>query len=138
MTATNINRVVLTGNLAQEPELRSTPDGTAVCILRVASNARRKDASTGEWLDKPNYFDVTVFGAHGENAARYLAKGRAVAIDGRLDWREWQSQDGSKRQAVQIIADAVQFLGAPQHAPSDQAHHRATGATATPDHDIPF
>ena len=110
MAATNINRVVLTGNLTRDPELRSTPSGTAVCGLRVACNTRRKDAS-GEWVDKPNYFDVTIWGRQGENAAQYLEKGRAVAIDGRLEWREWQDKEGNKRQSVDIIADSVQFLG---------------------------
>jgi single-strand DNA-binding protein len=108
----NINVVVITGNLTQDPELRHLGSGTAVCELRVAVNSRRKDGATGEWVDKPNYFNVTVFGAHGENCSQYLAKGRPVAIDGRLDWREWEAKDGSgKRQAVQIIADNVQFLG---------------------------
>ena len=65
-----------------------------------------------EYRDKPNYFDVTVWGAQGENCATYLSKGRPVAIDGRLEWREWEAQDGTgKRQAVEIIADSVQFLG---------------------------
>jgi single-strand DNA-binding protein len=112
MAATNINRVVLTGNLTRDPELRSTGSGTSVCSLRVACNTRRKDQSTGEWVDKPNYFDVTVWGAQGENCATYLQKGRPVAIDGRLEWREWEAKDGSgKRQTVEIIADSVQFLG---------------------------
>src|SRR3954449_1469035 len=110
MAATNINRVVLTGNLTRDPELRSTPSGTSVCSLRIACNTRRKDAS-GEWVDKPNYFDVTVWGAQGENCATYLSKGRPVAVDGRLEWREWEAQDGTKRQAVEIVADTVQFLG---------------------------
>lgn len=110
MAATNINRVVLTGNLTTDPELRNLPSGTAVCKLRVACNTRRKGAG-GEWEDKPNYFDVTVWGAQGENCARYLAKGRPVAIDGRLEWREWETEGGGKRQAVEIVADSVQFLG---------------------------
>jgi single-strand DNA-binding protein len=111
LAASNINSVVITGNLTKDPELRSTPGGTSVCKLRVAVNSRRKDGSTGEWVDKPNYFDVTVWGAQGENCANYLSKGRPVAVQGRLDWREWEAQDGSKRQAVEIIADSVQFLG---------------------------
>src|SRR5213595_2077454 len=110
MAASNINRVTITGNLTKDPELRSLQSGTAVCKLRVAVNSRRKDQS-GEWVDKPNYFDVTVWGAQGENCATYLTKGRPVAIDGRLDWREWEGQNGEKRQAVEIIADRVQFLG---------------------------
>jgi single-strand DNA-binding protein len=111
VAATNINRVVLTGNLTRDPELRSTGSGMSVCSLRIATNTRRKDQATGEWVDKPNYFDVTVWGAQGENCARFLSKGRPVAIDGRLEWREWETQDGHKRQAVDIIADSVQFLG---------------------------
>lgn len=111
MAASNVNVVVITGNLTQDPELRHTGGGTAVCELRVAVNSRRKDQS-GNWVDKPNFFNVVVFGAQGENCSTYLAKGRPVAIEGRLDWREWEAKDGSgKRQAVQIIANTVQFLG---------------------------
>jgi single-strand DNA-binding protein len=112
LAASNVNVVVITGNLTRDPELRHTGGGTAVCELRVAVNSRRKDGSTGEWTDKANYFDVVVWGAQGENCATYLAKGRPVAIEGRLDWREWEAKDGGgKRQAVQIIANTVQFLG---------------------------
>ena len=111
MAASNINRVVLTGNLTSDPDLRDTASGMKVCKLRVACNTRRKDGS-GQWVDKPNYFDVTVFGAQGENAHRYLSKGRPVAIDGRLEWREWQDKEsGKNRQSIDIIADSVQFLG---------------------------
>ncbi len=96
MAATNINRVVMTGNLTADPELRSLPSGMSVCSLRIACNTRRKNGSTGEWEDKPNYFNVTVWGAQGENAAQYLSKGRPVAIDGRLEWREWESPGRDK------------------------------------------
>ena len=82
MAASNINVVVITGNLTRDPELRSTPGGTSVCKLRVAVNSRRKSGQSGEWEDKPNYFDVTVWGAQGENCANYLSKGRPVAIEG--------------------------------------------------------
>ena len=111
MAASNMNVVVITGNLTRDPELRSTPGGTPVCKLRVAVNSRRKDGQTGEWVDKPNYFDVTVWGAQGENCANYLSKGRPVAVEGRLDWREWEDKEGGKRQSVEIIANSVQFLG---------------------------
>jgi single-strand DNA-binding protein len=131
---TNINRVVLTGNLTQDPELRSTQDGSAVCNLRVATNTRRKDSASGEWADKPNYFDVVVWGAQGENAARYLTKGRPIAIDGRLAWREYDAQDGSTRQAVQIIADTVQFLSTPERMADSHGPHAARST----DDDIPF
>ena len=118
MSATNINRVVLTGNLTRDPELRALQSGTSVCSLRIASNARRKQ--NGEWVDKPNYFSVTVWGAQGENCARFLSKGRAVCVDGRLDWREWV-QDDSKRESVEIVAESVQFLGAPAEHASDSS-----------------
>jgi single-strand DNA-binding protein len=114
MAATNINRVIITGNLTRDPELRSLQSGMSVCSLRVACNTRRKDNQSGEWVDKPNYFDVTIWGRQGENAAQYLSKGRPVAIDGRLEWREYQDKDGNKRQAVDIIADNVQFLSSPE------------------------
>jgi single-strand DNA-binding protein len=105
-----INRVVLVGNLTRDPELRHTPSGMAVCSLRLAVNTRRKD-ETGQWVDKPNYFDITVWGNQGERCAQYLSKGRPVGIDGRLEWREWEAEGGQKRQAVEIVADSVQFLG---------------------------
>jgi single-strand DNA-binding protein len=110
LAASNVNVVVITGNLTKDPELRSTTGGMSVCEMRVAVNSRRKDQS-GQWVDKPNYFDVVVFGAQGENCANYLSRGRPLAVEGRLDWREWEAKDGGKRQAVQIIANSVQFLG---------------------------
>jgi single-strand DNA-binding protein len=114
VAASNINRVIITGNLTADPELRSLPSGTSVCKLRVAVNTRRKDGQSGEWRDFPNYFDVTVWGAQGENCSKYLAKGRGVAIDGRLEWREWQDKEtGKNRQSIDIIADTVQFLSGP-------------------------
>ena len=128
MAATNINRVVLTGNLTRDPELRNLPSGMAVCSLRIACNTRRKDGS-GNWVDKPNYFDVTVWGAQGENCAQYLAKGRPVAVDGRLEWREWEDKEGHKRQAVDIIADSVQFLGSREGGEN--------GGRFTPQSDVP-
>ena len=105
-----INRVVLVGNLTRDPELRHTPSGTAVCNLRLAVNTRRKD-ETGQWVDKPNYFDITVWGNQGERCAQYLSKGRPVGVDGRLEWREWETPEGNKRQSVDVVADTVQFLG---------------------------
>jgi single-strand DNA-binding protein len=143
--AANINRVVLVGNLTRDPELRHTPSGTPVCSLRVAVNTRRKD-ETGQWVDKPNYFDVTVWGQQGENCAQYLSKGRPAAIDGRLEWREWEAQDGSKRQAVEIVADNVQFLGGRMEGEAPAYVAAGAGAAAggddfpssPTDDDIPF
>jgi len=147
--AANINRVVLVGNLTRDPELRHTPSGTPVCGLRVAVNTRQKDSATGEWGDKPNYFDVTVFGNQAESCAQYLTKGRPIGVDGRLNWREWEDkQTGQKRSAVDVVAESVQFLGSRgeseggQYIPSadvaaDQSDFVRAGA-GNADDDIPF
>ncbi len=120
-----------------------------MCELGIAVNERSKDAS-GEWGDRVNFFNVTVWGAQGENVARYLKKGSPVAVDGRLRWEQWE-KDGQKRSAVKVVADNVQFLptrdrdggggggGGRQH--TGQA---ASGDTFAPsssqqyDDDIPF
>ena len=142
----NINRVVLVGNLTKDPELRPT-SGSSLCKLRIAVNTRRKD-ETGQWVDKPNYFDITVWGNQGERCAQYLSKGRPVAVDGRLEWREWETPEGNKRQAVDVVADSVQFLGSrgegeggggggyiPASAPATPGGEFPTSPT---DDDIPF
>ena len=135
MAASNVNVVVITGNLTRDPELRHTGGGTAVCDLRVAVNSRRKDQS-GNWVDKANYFDVTVWGAQGENCANYLNKGRPVAVEGRLDWSEWEAKDGSgKRQAVRIVANTVQFLGSRDG--SGGGNGNGGGGFSPPQSDVP-
>ena len=131
-----INRVVLVGNLTRDPELRHTPSGTAVCNLRLAVNTRRKD-ETGQWIDKPNYFDITVWGNQGERCAQYLAKGRPVAVDGRLEWREWETPEGNKRQAVDVVADTVQFLGSRGDGEGGGGGYIPADASAAPAGDFP-
>ena len=127
----NINRVTITGNLTRDPELRSLPSGTAVCELGVAVNHRRKDQSD-QWIDEPNYFNVVVFGAQGQNCAQYLSKGRPVAVDGRLRWSSWEDKNGGgKRSKVEIIANVVQFLGSREDnnaGGGGQAHNQANQA----------
>src|SRR5204863_1516491 len=145
--AANINRVVLVGNLTRDPELRHTPGGTPVCSLRIAVNSRRKDES-GQWVDKPNYFSISVFGNQAESCTQYLSKGRPVAIDGRLEWREWQAQDGAKRESVEVVADSVQFLGSRgdggdagggyQFVPAGAGSESSADFPAAADDDIPF
>jgi len=109
MPYTSINRVVVLGNLTQDPELRELASGGSVCHLRVACNGRRRSPDGG-YEPKPNYFDVSVFGPAADTVKRYLRKGRPVAIDGRLDWSEWENGEGQRRQSVAIVADEVQFL----------------------------
>jgi single-strand DNA-binding protein len=107
-----INRVVLVGRLTRDPELRALPSGTSVCSLRIACNSFRKD-SDGELIERPNYFDVSVYGAAGESVSRYMRRGSRVGVDGRLEWREWETAEQERRQAVSVVADVVQFLDAP-------------------------
>lgn len=144
MASTNINRVILAGNLTRDPELRATPSGTSVCTLRLAVNERVKNTTTGEWTDRANYFNITVWGGQGESCARYLTKGSGVAIDGRLRWHEWET-DGQKRQQIDVIAENVQFLPS-GHRDQTAANTPAVTTTAdTPaaggdfgEDDIPF
>jgi single-strand DNA-binding protein len=150
----NINRVVLTGNLTKDPELRSTGGGLSVCRLRVAVNTRRKN-SEGNWEEKPNYFSVTVFGRQADSCNQYLRKGRPVAIDGRLEWSEYTNNEGQKRESIDIIADTVQFLSgrddaasgngfsasagqAESDVPIDTADFEPPVAAGVADDDIPF
>jgi single-strand DNA-binding protein len=112
MSYSNINRVVLVGRLTSDPELRSLPSGTSVCSLRVACNTTRKGPE-GDYTDKPNFFSVSVFGLMGESVHRYMSRGRRVAIDGRLNWHEWETSEGAKRQTVEIVAESVEFLDGP-------------------------
>ncbi len=146
--AGDINRVTLVGRLTRDPELRHLPSGTPVLQLGLAVNGRQKD-DAGNWTDKPNFFDVKVFGNQAEMLSQHLAKGRRVGIDGRLDWSSWEAQDGSKRSKVEVVAFQVQFLdsrgeagGESQYIPSsdvapDQSDFARAGASATDD-DIPF
>jgi single-strand DNA-binding protein len=109
--AGSINSVIVIGNLTRDPELKATPTGTAVCSLRIAVNDQVKDPNSGEWVEKANYFTVDVFGRQAETCAQYLTRGRQVAVSGRLRWRQWETQEGQKREAVSIAADRVQFIG---------------------------
>lgn len=108
MEDTNI--LVITGNLTRDPELRAAGSGLTICDMRLGVNGRRKDPASGEWADKPNFFNVTTFGTSAVNAAKYLQKGRRVLVEGRLDWSEWETESGEKRQAVQVIAHKVTYL----------------------------
>jgi single-strand DNA-binding protein len=115
----SINRVVLVGRLTRDPELRSLPSGVSVCGLRIACSSTRKDAE-GDYYERPNFFDVSVYGGSAESVSRYMRKGSRVAVDGRLEWREWETAEQQKRQAVSIVAETVQFLDTPGGQPRRQ------------------
>lgn len=105
-----INRVNITGNLTRDPELRSTSSGMNVLKLGVAVNDRRKNPTSGEWEDVPNFVDVTVFGARAEALSRFLSKGSKVAIEGKLRWSQWENPQGEKRSKLEVVADEIEFL----------------------------
>jgi single-strand DNA-binding protein len=145
--AGDINRVTIVGRLTRDPELAHLPSGTAVLKLGVAVNGRQKDEG-GNWIDKPNFFDVKVFGNQADALNNHLAKGRRVGVDGRLDWSSWEAQDGTKRSKVEIVAQSVQFLDSRQDAGGGGEGERQfvpAAATAgnedfagSADDDIPF
>lgn len=108
-----INRVTVTGYLTHDPKLECLPSGASMCKLSIGCSTRRRDRQTGEWYEKPNFFDVVVFGGQGETVARFMRKGRPIAVDGKLDWRHWETVDGRRAHDVSIVADTVQFLGDP-------------------------
>jgi single-strand DNA-binding protein len=133
----DLNTVGLVGRLTRDPELRLTASGEPVCGLRlaVASRTRGDDG----WESQPNFFDVAVWGAAATAAAEYLAKGRRIGVAGRLAWREWNTDDGSRREAVQIVASSVQYLDSPRDAGEPAAVAADTnGKEATRGDDIPF
>lgn len=117
MSYFSINRVVLVGRLTHDPELRALPSGTSVCSMRLACNSSRRD-SEGGYVERPNYFDVNIYGTPGESVSQYLRRGSRIAVDGHLEWREWETSEQQKRQAVSIVADTVQFLDSPGQRPT--------------------
>lgn len=104
----SINRVVITGNLTRDAELRTTSSGTSVLSMGVAVNDRRRNAQ-GEWEDYANFVDCTMFGTRAEKLSQYLKKGLKVAIEGRLRWSQWE-RDGQKRSKLEVLVDDLEFM----------------------------
>ncbi len=108
--AGNLNKVFLLGNLTRDPELRHTAQGTSVANFSIAVNRTYK-GNDGDFKKETSYFNIIVWGRIGENCAKYLTKGRPVLVEGRLQNRSYETQDGQKRTITEIVADNVQFLG---------------------------
>src|SRR4051794_32989003 len=105
----SVNKVILVGNLGADPELKYTPSNRALCNLRIATTEVFKDKS-GQKQEKTEWHRVTVWGDQAENCSKYLAKGRSVYIEGRLQTRSYD-KDGQKHYATDVVADRVVFLG---------------------------
>jgi single-strand DNA-binding protein len=135
--ANNINHVVLIGNLTKDPELKETSNGKHVCELRLANNTSYK--KDNEWESKPNFFQVSVWGKTGENAAKYLSRGSKVCVEGRLEWQSWPSSDDPKKMnsRVVIIAQNVEYLSVPKETVTDTGDAAPDSADGGDD-DIPF
>ncbi|MDO8987724.1 MAG: single-stranded DNA-binding protein [Coriobacteriia bacterium] len=138
----SINRVTITGNLTRDPELRSTAGGMAVLKMGVAVNDRAKNQQTGEWEDKPNYIDVTMFGTRAEAVSRFLSKGSKVAIEGKLRWSSWETPQGEKRSKVEVVVDEIEFMSSRDGGSSSSggSSFKESAASVAPmdDSEIPF
>lgn len=139
----SINKVLITGNLTRDPELRETPSGFQVLNFGVAVNDRKKSQSTGQWEDYANFVDCTMFGNRAASLSRFLAKGTKVAIEGKLRWSQWETQDGGKRSKLEVVVDELEFMSRNENGPQGQAYGR--GEVAQPameavpyDDEIPF
>ena len=126
----SINRVMVSGNLTRDPELRQTGGGMAVMTFGIAVNDRRKNSQTGEWEDYPNFLDCTLFGSRAEGLSKFLSKGTKVAIDGKLRWSQWE-KDGQKRSKVEIIVDSLDFMASKQNNPQPAMQEPAPQPQAT-------
>ena len=144
----NVNKVFILGNLGSDPEVRYTGNGTAVCELRLATNERWK-GKDGQAHEKVEWHRVVVWGKDAENAGKYLAKGRAVHVEGRLQTRDYEAKDGSKRYVTEIVANAIQYLGGGKDGdrrrggdddgpPPPEGDAGNGGYGGGPDDDIPF
>ncbi|MCH7502215.1 MAG: single-stranded DNA-binding protein [Proteobacteria bacterium] len=146
--ARGINKVIIVGNLGQDPETRYMPSGSAVTNFTVATNESWKDKQTGEQKDRTEWHRIAMFGRLAEVAAEYLRKGSQVYIEGKLRTRKWQDRDGKDRYTTEIIADEMQMLGgrgggsAPMSSDSEPANVPAGAPPPPPaddfDDDIPF
>lgn len=135
-----VNKVIILGNLGADPELRYSASGAAVCNFRVATNERWTDKD-GTTQERTEWHKVVVWGRQAENCEKYLAKGRQVYVEGRLQTREWDDKDGNKRHTTEVVAQSVQFLSGGNS--SNSSNSSGDGASSYDDggwsnDDIPF
>ena len=136
----SVNKVILIGNLTRDPQKIDTSSGSTMVSLSIATNDRRKNGDT--WEDVPEYHSVILFGNQADNALTYLAKGRKVYIEGKLQTREYQDKDGSKRRKTDIIAQSVQYIGSKsEQSTTEYSSNKSSGFSApaaNSNEEIPF
>lgn len=131
----SINKVFLCGNITRNPEIRKTANGSSVLGFSIAVNDRIKNQQTGQWEDRPNFFDCVMFGPRADSIVHYMAKGMKVAIEGRLRWNQWE-KDGAKRRRVDVVIDDIELMQrrsnaeavAPEFREQQQVHYQSVGA----------
>lgn len=138
----SLNRVIISGNLTRDPELRSTQSGTDVLSFGVAVNDRRKNPQTNEWEEYPNFVDCTMFGNRARSVSQYLAKGSKVAIEGKLRWSQWE-RDGQNHSKLSVIVDELEFMSRSDGGSAPSAVHAPSrpvvdASASVYDDDIPF
>lgn len=141
----SINKVLISGNLTRDPELRQTQSGMAILSFGVAVNDRRKNNQTGEWEDYPNFVDCTIFGTRAEKLGQYLTKGLKVAIEGKLHWSQWEDRNGGgKRSKLDVYVDNIEFMSSRQgggqggYQQQPQQYQQPQQGAGLYDADIPF
>ena len=141
MQKNSLNKVILIGNLGQDPEARFTPQGTAVTNLSIATNESWKDQS-GDTQDRTEWHRVVMYGRMAETAAEYMKKGQMVYVEGRLNTREWEDQNQIKRKTTEIRCDNFTMLGRRSDAPTGQSQGAMSPSPSAPDSevddDLPF
>lgn len=133
----SINRVNISGNLTRDPELRATSGGAQVLSFGVAVNDRAKNQQTGEWEDRPNFIECTMFGTRAEKLAQYLHKGSKVVIEGKLRYSQWE-KDGQKRSKLEVIAEELEFMSRQDSGQPQQQAQQRNQVPDLYDEDIPF
>lgn len=137
----SINRVNISGNLTRDPEVRTSASGSAIMHFGVAVNDRAKNPRTGEWEDRPNFIDCTMFGTRAESVSRFLGKGTKVCIEGKLRWSQWDDRKtGEKRSKVEVIVDEIEFMSSRSEGPQTAVKHypEPVREASIYDEDIPF
>lgn len=132
----NINRAIISGNLTRDPESRALPSGSTVLTFGVAVNDSRKNPSTGQWEDVPNYINCVAFGSRAESLAKILTKGTKVCVEGKLRWSQWGEGD-QKRSKIEVIVDNLDLLSAPRSFDGESNYQRPSMASAPAENQIP-
>lgn len=129
-----LNKVTIIGNLTRDPEIKSIPSGQKVCSFSVATNETYKDAQ-GQKKEKVEFHNIVVWGKTAENVAQYMKKGSQILVEGKLQTRSWDGQDGKKLYRTEIMAQTVQFGSKPKV--SNDGHHQGNGSDVTQSNEAP-